>query len=343
MNKLKQAHEYLLDAVSRGFIPGFQLAYIDDGDYFDYAGYKTLVPEKEAVDEETIYDLASLSKVVSTTTCAMQLIEKSCFALDTRFSDILDDFPHREVTIRHLMAHSSGIIPDDKDYRKCRNRKELWDFFRNRPLNFESGSRVEYSDFGYIALGFAVEHFAGPLDRYAKENIFKPLKMHRTGYLPKDTSICAATEVTPERGVIRGIVHDGKALRMGGVSGNAGLFSDVKDLSRFARMIMNSGQLEGERILKKETVELLRNSYTKGLNINRTLGWLISDPSNPVGNHASKHYLFHTGFTGTSIYIDLERKLSVILLTNRVHPSRDNDKIRTIREDVHNILLKQED
>lgn len=339
-DKIHEAHEYLLDAVKQGFIPGASFAYIDQEDHYDYVGYKTLIPEKEPVDEDTLYDLASLSKVVSTTTCILQLIEKGYFTLDTKVSDILADFPHKEITIQQLLAHSSGIIPDDKEYRKCHGKEELWKFFRDKDLIYEPGSRVEYSDFGFIALGFVIEHFVGNLDQYARKSIFEPLKMLRTAYCPDDIVNCAATEVTEERGVIRGIVHDGKAMRLGGVSGNAGLFSDVKDLSRFVRMIMNDGELDDARILKAETAGLLRNSYTQGLNINRTLGWLIADPSNPVGQYASRHYLFHTGFTGTSIYIDLDKKISVILLTNRIHPSRANDRIRKIREDVHNILLK---
>ena len=338
--KMNEAHAYLADAVDKGLIPGAQLAYVDEEDHFDHVGYKALIPEKETVDENTLYDLASLSKVVSTTTCVLQLIEKGHFTLDTKLCDILSDFPHKDITIKQLLSHTSGLIPDDKGYKKTQGKKEMWDFFKDRDLLYEPGSRVEYSDFGFISLGFVVEHFAGDLDEYARKNVFEPLKMYRTGYLPTDKENCAAAEVTEDRGIIRGEVHDGKAYRMGGISGNAGLFSDAKDLSRFVRMIMNGGELDGARILQKETVDLLKNSYTEGLNINRTLGWLIADPSNPVGPYASDHYLFHTGFSGTSIYIDLDKKVSVVLLSNRVHPSRNNDNIRKIREDIHSILLK---
>lgn len=342
MDKIKQVEEYLQTCVNNNEIPGASFAYIADKDYFGYVGYKSLIPNKELVDEDTLYDMASCSKVISTTTCALQLIEKGYFSLDSKLSDILIDFPHTDVTIKDIMAHTSGIVPDDKEYKKYMGKKEIWKFFKDKPLQFKPGEKVEYSDFGYVALGFAIEHFVGNLKEYATENIFKPLKMNNTMYQPSDKLNCVAEEDSLDRGLIRGEVHDGKAFRLNGISGNAGVFSNVKDLARFVRMMLNNGEYEGARILKPETIALLNNSYTEGLNRNRTLGWLINDPENPVGDYASKHYLFHTGFTGTSIYIDLDRKLGIVLLTNRIHPSRNNDKIKTIRNEVHNILLRGE-
>lgn len=339
MDKIEQVKQYLQSCVDNSEIPGASFAYIAEEDYFGYVGYKSLIPEKEIVDENTLYDMASCSKVISTTTCALQLIEKGYFNLDTKLKDILNDFPHKDVTIKHIMAHTSGIVPDDKAYKSCFGKQEIWNFFKDKPLQFLPGEKVEYSDFGYVSLGFAIEHFVGNLKDYATENIFKPLKMDRTMYQPTDKINCASTEDSLDRGLIKGEVHDGKAFRLNGISGNAGVFSNVKDLSRFVRMILNDGELDGNRILKKETIDLLSNSYTEGLNRNRTLGWLINDSENPVGDYASKHYLFHTGFTGTSIYIDLDNRIGIVLLTNRIHPSRNNDKIKNIRNEVHNILL----
>lgn len=219
----------------------------------------------------------------------------------------------------------------------------MWEFFKNMPLNFEPGTKVDYSDFGFIALGFVVEHFKGALDQVAEAEIFKPLQMKDTCYNPAKHGLadrCVAEEVTEARGVIKGVVHDGKGYCLDGVSGNAGVFSTADDLSRFVRMLLGNGELDGVRILKPETVEMLRHSFTPNLNVSRTLGWIADDRNQSDGTEISDSCIYHTGFSGTSIYVDFKRNMGIILLTNRVHPSRDNDAIIDIRKDVHNETLK---
>ena len=322
-------------------IPGIAVAYVTGNrNYFVSAGYDGYAPyvDPKPVTRKTLYDMASCTKVVATTTMILKLIEEGAFTLKTEVKDILPEFPHEGVNIYHLLTHTSGLPADDKKYKECRSAKEMWQFTLSQPLVYETGSKVEYSDFGYIILGKIIEHFKGDLEEYAKEVIFDPLGMTATCYNPCFKGLsdqCAAAEVTSERGVIRGIVHDGKANKLNGLSGNAGLFSNTEDLCKFVRMMLN----DGAPVLKKETVDLLKRSFTGNLNLRRTLGWFFNDPSTPVYGSCSNCSIFHTGFSGTSILIDFEKKCGVINLTNRVHPTRDND-ITDIRREIHEYLLK---
>lgn len=333
--------------VERGLIPGAALAIVTPEEAkVAHVGYRSLVPEKVLLEEDAIYDLASVSKVVATTTMALRCIEKGHFSLQSTVQSILPEFPHPQVTIEHLMTHTSGVCGDDKAYKTCRNKEELKAFFFEKPLEFEPGTKVLYSDFGYILLGFVIEKFHGTLDAFAQEQIFRPLEMEDTGYRPADRGLvsrCVPTEVTEDRGVVQGIVHDGKALRLDGVSGNAGVFSTARDLSHFLQMFLGNGAYHGRRILSTSTVALLRKCYTPGLNLRRTLGWIVDEKSSAFGDYYSPHCLFHTGFTGTSLYLDFDRSCGIVLLTNRVHPTRENPNIKLVRDTVHNRLLMEFD
>lgn len=204
------------------------------------------------------------------------------------------------------------------------------------PLSKKWGTQVIYTDFGFILLGLIIEYFMGPLDEIAKAIIFEPLGMNDTRYCPSDTQRCAPTEDHPQRGLIKGIVHDGKAFCMGQVSGNAGLFSTLSDTMTFAKMMLT----QDERVLRNSSKALLHTSYTEKLNLNRTLGWFRYDPSWSFGPLVSQDVLYHTGFSGTSIYIDFNHQLAIVILTNRVHPTRDNDKIQAVRIRLHNLILE---
>lgn len=307
-----------------------------------YFGNRAVVPDEIMMTEDTMFDLASLTKVVSTTTAALQCLEQGLFSLQTEVYKIIPEFPHKRITIEHLMTHTSGICGDDKKYKSCLGKQELIDFFLQKDLVFETGTKVEYSDFGYILLGMIVEKMVGDLDAYTQKYIFEPLQMQDTCFKPKEhgkAQRCAPTELTSERGLICGEVHDGKAWRMGGVSGNAGLFSTVQDLSRFVQMLLQGGTLDGEKILSKSTIRLLEQCYTDGLNARRTVGWISNDKTAQMGDYYSNRCIFHTGFTGTSIYVDFERQCGIILLTNRIHPDRSQEAIFEIRRKIHNLTL----
>lgn len=338
-DKIKEILKEYVDAEK---LPGgtFGVVTLDSEEYGNY-GYSQIVPEKKENNIDTLYDLASCTKVVATTTMILKLIEDGIIGLEDKVIKHLEDFPYDNITIKHLLTHTSGLPGDDKRYKECKNKDEFIKFMYSLSLNNEPGMVVEYSDFGYITLGLIIEKYKGSLEDYANELLFKPLGMNNTMYNPylkgrKDD--CACAELTESRGLIQGIVHDGKAYCLNGLSGNAGLFSCVKDLGKFVKMMLN----DGSPILSKETVDLLKQSYTDGLNLSRTLGWIFSDPTSSCGDQVSDCSLYHTGFSGTSIYIDFKNKLGIILLVNRVHPTRNNlESIQEARKRIHNTLLEK--
>lgn len=334
--------DLLVKYVQEKRVPGISVGYITlDKNYFvsaGYDGYPEYVEPKK-VTYQTLYDMASCSKVVVTTTCILKLIEEGLFDLDSTVQSIIPEFKFSEVTILNLLTHTSGLPADDKNYKSVNSAEEMWQFTLNQPLVYQTGTKVEYSDFGFIILGKIIEKYKGSIEDFAKETIFDPLGMNASCYNPYQkgkTEQCAPAEVTNDRGVIRGIVHDGKANKLDGLSGNAGLFSNIEDLSKFVRMMI----MGGKPVLKRETVNKLKQAYTQDLNLSRTIGWFFNDPTTPVYGSSSDCALWHTGFSGTSILIDFKKQCGVIILTNRVHPTRNND-ITDIRKEIHEYLLKQ--
>ena len=339
---VEQIKKILKEYVDEGKLPGGTFGVVTlDSEEYDYYGYKQTVPETKPNNIDTLYDMASCTKVVATTTMILKLMEEGLLKLDDPVKKHLFDFPYPEITIRHLLTHTSGLPGDDKRYKQCRDKEELIKFMYSLDLNNKPGEVVEYSDFGYITLGLIIEKYKNNLEEYANEVIFKPLGMNNTiynPYLKNRKEDCACAELSEQRGLIQGVVHDGKAYILNGLSGNAGLFSCVKDLGKFVKAMLN----DGYPILKKETVELLKHSYTEGLNLPRTLGWMFADKNTSCGDQISDVCLYHTGFSGTSIYIDYVNKMGIILLINRVHPSRDNIEVITqARKQIHNTLLKK--
>ena len=299
------------------------------------SGNRALIPHVEKLTEETLFDMASLTKVIVTTTLILKLIEEGRLSLETKVVSILSDFKYPEISILHLLTHTSGLPADQKGYKDHCGKEALRSFIMSLPLSEAPDTKVIYTDFGFILLGFVIEKLMGPLDQVAQKTIFEPLGMKDSGYCPSDKMRCAPTENSAQRGLIRGIVHDGKAFCLNQVSGNAGCFSTLKDTMVFAKMILS----EDERVLKNSTKAFFHTTFTKSLDHQRTLGWYRHDESCSFGSLASQDVLYHTGFSGTSMYIDYERQLAIIILTNRIHPNRDNDKIQPLRSMIHDLLI----
>lgn len=341
---LLEEYRIIKKYIDAGDLPGASFSFVTrDEIAFSHYGNKSLIPEKTEIADDTLYDLASLSKVVSTSTMVAKLIEEGLIDFDTKVSSIINRFRYDDVTIRNLIVHTSGLPADDKNYKKCKTPEELWEFTLNVDKTYETNSKVEYSCFNYIILGKIIEHFKGNMEEYANEVLFNKLGTGNIMYNPGKKGRkedCAPTEVTDIRGVIQGDVHDGKAYILGGVAGNAGVFADIESVSRFAQMMLNNGMNEDNIILNKETTNLFKQSYTEGLNESRTMGgWYFGDPNTSAGNKISKCSLYHTGFSGTSVYIDYERKCAIALLTNAIHPSRET-KIKEIRPAFYNDILE---
>ncbi len=299
------------------------------------------------VTSDTLYDLASLTKVVATTTMAMILVDEGKLDLERPVQAYLPGFqgPGKvAVTVRHLLTHSSGLDATAPLYKELHGEEAFVQRIETMDLAYPPGSRSLYSDLGIILLGEILERVAGqPLEAFARERVFAPLAMRDTMFRPPAElrPRIAPTEFDPWRGrLVHGEVHDENAFAMGGVAPHAGLFSTAGDLARFAQMILDGGTLGGRRIVSRRTVEL----FTRRAGIpgsDRALGWdTKSAESSSAGTLFSPRSFGHTGFTGTSMWIDPARQLFVILLTNRVHPTRDNQLIREARPAVADAVVR---
>ncbi|HEX7180470.1 MAG TPA: serine hydrolase, partial [Thermoanaerobaculia bacterium] len=295
----------------------------------------------------TLYDLASLTKVVATTTMAMILVDEGKLDLDRPVRDFLPGFqgPGKEaVTVRHLLTHSSGLAAVAPLFQEIRGRAAYLERIQAMDLVYPAGSRSTYSDLGIILLGEILERVAGqPLEAFVRERVLDPLGMRDTRFRPpaRLRPRIAPTEHDTWRGrLVHGEVHDENAFALGGVAPHAGLFGTAPDLARFAQMLLNGGVLHGRRIVSRETVE----RFTRRAGIpgsDRALGWdTRSAEGSSAGTLFSLRSFGHTGFTGTSIWIDPERRLYVILLTNRVHPTRENVLIREVRPAVADAVVR---
>ncbi|MCJ7755221.1 MAG: serine hydrolase, partial [Thermoanaerobaculales bacterium] len=304
-------------------------------------GHLSYDEDAPLVEEDTIYDLASLTKVIATTTMAMILVDEGRLDLDEKVQDYLPLFqgPGKEdVTVRHLLTHRSGIDWWAPLYEDAEGPEEYLERIQAMDLVYEPGTEYKYSDLGIILLGEILERVAGqPLEVFVQERVFELLAMTDTLYVPGEDLLprIAPTEIDAWRGrLVQGEVHDENAFALGGIAPHAGLFSTAGDLALFCQMLVNGGVLEHHRIVSEETVELFTRRAGNDDSM-RALGWDTKSPEkSSAGMFFSPRSFGHTGFTGTSIWIDPDRELFVVLLTNRVHPTRENPLIREARPAV---------
>jgi len=276
-----------------------------------------------AVDPaRTMFDLASLTKVIATTTAIMVLYDQHRVGLDDPVSKYLRAYRRgakRQVTIRMLLEHRAGLPPGRNVYRRGRSAADARRLILATPLEYPPGDREVYSDVGADVLGFVVEAVSGErLDAFVRQRVFRPLGMRSTMFRPPRAlrAHIAPTEVASSRGhPLRGEVHDETADALGGVAGNAGLFSTAGDLAVFAQMMLDGGVYHGVRIVRDSTVAL----FTRRAAGWRALGWETCSGGASCGRYMSDLAYGHTGFTGTSIWIDPENDLFVIVLANRMH------------------------
>jgi len=298
-----------------------------------------------APNASTLWDLASLTKVVGLTTAMMLLVESHRVDLDAPVQRYVPEFSGRwkeTVTIRHLLTHSSGLPAWRPLYKEAETRAAAMALAIATPLDTLPGIRMVYSDLGAIILGEVVMRVTGqPLDRFLREQVFTPLGMLETTYLPAEAlrPRIAPTEVDPWRQRhLRGEVHDENAFALGGISAHAGLFSTAQDLVRLARMYLGDGTLEGHRFLSPETLRQFTTVQDPALS-HRALGWETPNGTNSAGHLMSSRAFGHTGFTGTSIWIDPARGVFVLLLSNRVNPTREHRGITGVRTAVADAVM----
>jgi CubicO group peptidase (beta-lactamase class C family) len=338
--------EVLERAVAEGAFPGAYAAVgTADGVLAEYGAGRLDSADASRPDARTVWDIASLTKVVGTTTAVMQLAESSRVALDAPVATYLPEWAPGAaagITVRQLLTHAGGLPAWRPFYKEATSPADAErQLFAVAP-DTAPGTRFVYSDIGFILLGKLVERVSGmPLARYDSARIFAPLGMRNTRYLPPAAwrARIAPTEDDPWRGrKLRGEVHDENAAAFGGVAGHAGLFTTGEDLARFARMYLQGGALEGKRVLSPQTVASLTRVQNAAVS-RRALGWETPTGSNSGGTRLTPQAFGHTGFTGTSIWMDPSRGVFVILLTNRVNPTRENRRIGAVRVALADALM----
>ena len=336
-----------------------------DGEWLEHLSVRGLAaarPERIPMARETVFDLASLTKVLATTTAVMLLAEQGVLALDDAVAKWLPHFGEREkggVTLRHLLTHSSGLHPwrgfHETLLERERKKGERWigtpgakewilDSICRSTLVHEPGTAAVYGDLDFIVLGAVVEAAAGqPLDAFCHERIFAPLGMGETRFLREPLGEAerrrfAATENCPWRGrIVWGEVHDPNAAAMGGVAGHAGLFAPADDVMRFATALLDVWHGRSELVPRTRLVEFAtRQNLPAGSDW--ALGWDTPTPgSSSSGRHFSSQSIGHLGFTGTSLWIDLDAEAAVVMLTNRIHLVAKKSKF-TLRAEIHDLV-----
>lgn len=336
--KLFEVDRIINEAIKDSVFPGAVVGIVKDGvlaynrgyGYQDYA-------KTEAVRETDVYDLASITKVMATTTAAMKLADRGELNLDDPVANYIKEFKtpeKKDITIRDLLLHQSGLPAFRVYVDSLTSRTEIVEAIKNEPLIYETGTQYIYSDLGMILLGEIIHEISGSrLDRFMRNEFYFPLNMYSTFFNPYRNSSWLVSRIAPteidtvfDRGIVRARAHDERAYFMDGVSGHAGLFSSAIDMAKFSTMLMNGGIYSGKQYLKPETIQLFTSRQSK-LN-ERGLGFDRKSSSgfSTAGQLASENAFGHTGFTGTSIWIDPDKNMAVILLTNRTFPYRSYGK-----------------
>jgi serine-type D-Ala-D-Ala carboxypeptidase len=352
--RFSAAYGVLGAAIAQRSFPGCAFGVLAGGEVVlqDSLGRFTYDDAAPAVKPQTIFDVASLTKVVSTTAAAMLLYQRGVLDLEMPLAELLPGFivgrppgtPARRVTLRHLLAHSSGLPGYIEFFRTARSAEDL--FRACLELQFEAlpGQRTEYSDPGFILLGKALEVLMREnLSIWTRREVFHPLELSATGFTPFRYLAPAIppTENDTEfrERVIQGEVQDENAFLLDGVAGHAGLFSSVPDLLRFAAEILSAGQPRAgstaKPLFESETVTLFAQRQEPA-GSSRALGWDTPSENSSSGRHFSPRSIGHLGFSGCSLWIDLDEDVAVVLLTNRTWPDRRNQSIREVRPAFHN-------
>ncbi|MCZ6703305.1 MAG: serine hydrolase [Ignavibacteria bacterium] len=310
-------------------------------------GHLTYEDSSAVVTTNTIYDIASLTKVIATSTAAMICYDRNLFDLDNPVSNYIPDFAlngKENVTIKNLLLHNSGLPSFKPFYKKYSSPDKVINDIYSTVLQYQPGTKTIYSDLGIITLAKVIEKVTGKsLDDFSQEEIFKPLVMNSTLFNPADSLKykIAPTEYDDywRNKLVWGKVHDETSFLLNGVAGHAGLFSTASDISHLLLMLLNEGNYNSKRIIKEKTIQLFTKRYSQ--QSTRALGWdTKSNTGSSAGDLFDSTSFGHLGFTGTSVWIDPTRELFVVFLTNRVNPTRENIKLYKVRPALHNAIIK---
>jgi CubicO group peptidase (beta-lactamase class C family) len=348
-----RAFALLKQAVQERVFPGAAIAVVHRGELAAWRGIGrfTYAPDSPPVTPTTVFDLASVTKALATTAMAMILYERGLLSLDQPVVDTLPEFGlaedgspspdprRRRVSVRMLLAHSSGLADYSKFFLRAGSRSELLRLACSAPLAEPPMQRACYSDIGFIVLGELLARLAGePLDRFCQREIFVPLRMNTARYCPpaewKSEIPPTADDREFRMRTIQGEVNDENASVMGGVSGHAGLFANAFDVAMFGHSMLSCGA----PIVSPETVRLFATRQAAPVGTSRALGWDTPSAPSQSGKYFSRASFGHLGYTGTSLWCDPERQCAVVLLTNRTWPDRSTQEIKRVRPLVHDAV-----
>ncbi len=346
-DRFAEAFEALRTGLANRSFPGCTLAVTHCGRLVAYKAFGrfTYEPDSPVVTPDNIFDLASVTKVVATTAMAMILYDRALLELDRPVVELVPEFAgsdlrKREVTLRQLLAHSSGLPAYERLFLHATNRHDLLGAAFRTQLVAAPGHLADYSDIGFIILGVALERLANEsLDRFCEREVFGPLSLKATRFCPpadwKARILPTATDA-PKQNVVQGVVQDENARVIGGVAGHAGLFGCAEDLAIFGHAMLQGGR----PIFRRSTIELFTQHQSLRKGTSRALGWDTPSTPSQSGRHFSSQSYGHMGYTGTSLWIDPARHLSVTLLTNRTWPDCQNKAIKKVRPLFHDAVVE---
>jgi CubicO group peptidase (beta-lactamase class C family) len=346
--RFRHAFEVLEDAIEARAFPAAAIAVTDSGKIVALRAFGTFTFDEvsEQITPDSIFDLASVSKAIATTTMAMILYERGLLDLDTPTVQVLpefasDDKRREKITLRMLLAHSSGLPAYEKLFLRAKNKEELLRGCFAVSPKYAPGTHAEYSDIGFILLGLALERIAEePLDLFCQREVFGPLGMTHTAFNPpvtwKSQIVPTADDQVFRKRIIQGEVQDENASVLGGVAGHAGVFSTASDIATFAHTMLSGGA----PILRPETARLFTTRQNSPPGTSRALGWDTPSPPSQSGKYFSPSSYGHLGYTGTSLWIDPERQLSIVLLTNRTWPDCSKQAIKEVRPRFHDAVVE---
>jgi CubicO group peptidase (beta-lactamase class C family) len=342
------AFSVLKDAIVGGAFPGASIAITLAGRLLGLKafGQFTYEPDSPIVTTDTLFDLASLTKVIATTTMAMILYERGALDLDTPVVQIVPEFRgidvrRAEITLCMLLAHSSGLPAYEKLFLRAHTKEALLAAVFGTPLTADPGTKIVYSDIGFILLGVALERIAGePLDRFAQREIFGPCGMARATFNPPIAMRSAVPPTVDDKTfrhrVVQGEVNDENASVMGGAAPHAGVFSTAADIALFAHNLLYATALR----VRPEAVSLFTRRETAPPGTSRALGWDTPSPPSQAGQYFSQNSFGHLGYTGTSLWIDADRGISITLLTNRTWPDATRQQIKAVRPEFYDAVME---
>jgi CubicO group peptidase (beta-lactamase class C family) len=351
-NQFQRAFDVLRSGIDQRAFPGAAVAITHQGKLIAHKGlgHFTYDATSQAIAAETVYDLASVTKVIATTAACMILHDRGLFKLDQPLAELLPGFAgsssgqkdaRQKITLRMLLAHSSGLPAYIKLFQTAHNKDELLSQALQVPLTADPGTRAEYSDIGFILLGQALEKLSGePLDQFCQREIFAKLNLAHTCFNPPADRKLSIPPTEDDRTfrhrLIQGEVDDENASVMGGVAGHAGCFATALDVSVFAQCMLQGGS----PLVKRETLEIFTRRQDTPTGTSRALGWDTPSQPSQSGKYFSSRSYGHLGYTGTSLWIDPDRQLSITLLTNRTWPDRGSQSIKQIRPAFHNAVIE---